>query len=319
MLRLQSPATFAACRSVKPPLVRNQLTNPHATCCGCDESNLLHNGHFFGSRWETLTTPLPPHVLLTGDRRTSSNLQDILRLLTLWFTWGHTSPEVEAALQEGFGLVCIDTWLVVIPQIIARIHTQVEPVKRLIRMLLVRIGRHHPQALMYPLLVACKSQSPSRRAAAEVVMDEVRQQNATLVEQATLVSNELIRIAILWHELWHEALEEASRLYFGESNVEGMLSTLLPLHEMMDSKGACTLKEIAFEQAYGRELKEAYDWCLKYKVSRREAELHQAWDLYYHVFKRINKQLPTLTVLDLQYVSPALVKACVRGGCCWHV
>lgn len=47
------------------------------------------------------------------------------------------------------------------------------------------------------------------------------------------VSRELIRVAILWHEMWHEALEEASRLYFGESNVEGMLATLLPLHELM--------------------------------------------------------------------------------------
>lgn len=55
-----------------------------------------------------------------GDR--TGNLQDILRLLTLWFTWG-SAPDVEAALQEGFGLVSIDTWLVVIPQIIARIHT----------------------------------------------------------------------------------------------------------------------------------------------------------------------------------------------------
>lgn len=26
----------------------------------------------------------------------------------------------------------------------------------------------------------------------------------------------------------------------------------------------------------------------------------QAWDLYYHVFKRINKQLPSLTTLELQ-------------------
>ena len=62
-------------------------------------------------------------------------------------------------------------------------------------------------------------------------------------------------------------------------------------------------------QAYGRELAEAYDWCQKYRASRREAELHQAWDLYYHVFKRINKQLPSLTVLELQYVAPALVRA----------
>lgn len=48
--------------------------------------------------------------------------QDILRLLTLWFNHGG-APDVEAALLEGFGLVSIDTWLVVIPQIIARIHT----------------------------------------------------------------------------------------------------------------------------------------------------------------------------------------------------
>lgn len=62
-------------------------------------------------------------------------------------------------------------------------------------------------------------------------------------------------------------------------------------------------------QAYGRELEEAYDWCNKYRKSRKEAELHQAWDLYYHVFKRINKQLPSLTVLEVQYVAPALVRA----------
>lgn len=36
-----------------------------------------------------------------------------------------------------------------------------------------------------------------------------------------MVSDELIRVAILWHELWHEGLEEASRLYFGERNVKG--------------------------------------------------------------------------------------------------
>lgn len=73
--------------------------------------------------------PPPPHhpcpcsVALgqaAGDR--TGNLQDVLRLLTLWFTWG-SAPDVESALNEGFGLVSIDTWLGVIPQIIARIHT----------------------------------------------------------------------------------------------------------------------------------------------------------------------------------------------------
>ena len=49
--------------------------------------------------------------------------------------------------------------------------------------------------------------------------------------QALLVSEELIRVAILWHEKWHEALEEASRLYFGDNNVDGMFAVLAPLHE----------------------------------------------------------------------------------------
>lgn len=62
------------------------------------------------------------------------------------------------------------------------------------------------------------------------------------------VSQELIRMAILWFEMWHEALDEASRLYFGEQNVEGMLQALLPLHEQMQRQGPVTLKEIAFMQ-----------------------------------------------------------------------
>jgi hypothetical protein len=43
------------------------------------------------------------------------NLQDILRILTLWFNYG-ALPDVEQALQDGFNRVTVDTWLVVIPQ-----------------------------------------------------------------------------------------------------------------------------------------------------------------------------------------------------------
>ncbi|KAG9440008.1 hypothetical protein H6P81_020173 [Aristolochia fimbriata] len=234
------------------------------------------------------------------------SLQDILRLLTLWFNHGATS-EVQMALQKGFSHVNIDTWLVVLPQIIARIHSNNHAVRELIQSLLVRIGRGHPQALMYPLLVACKSISSLRRAAAQEVVDKVRQHSGVLVDQAQLVSKELIRVAILWHEMWHEALEEASRLYFGEHNIEGMLAVLEPLHAKLEEEGEKTVKETAFIQAYGRELLEAHECCLKYRKTGKDAELTQAWDLYYHVFRRIDKQLPSLTTLDLQSVSPELL------------
>ncbi|KAH7427558.1 hypothetical protein KP509_10G049100 [Ceratopteris richardii] len=236
------------------------------------------------------------------------SLQDILRLLTLWFSYG-ASNEVRIALEEGFKFVNIDTWLVVLPQIIARIHSNIPAVRELIQSLLIRIGSGHPQALMYPLLVACKSISSLRRTAAEQVVNQVRQHSPLLVEQAQLVSKELIRVAILWHEQWHEGLEEASRLYFGEHNVEGMLQVLMPLHKLLKKEGPSTIQENNFVQNYGRELEEAYECCTKYRKTGKEAELNQAWDLYYHVFKRINKQLPSLTTLELQNVSPALLNA----------
>ncbi|XP_042452346.1 serine/threonine-protein kinase TOR-like [Zingiber officinale] len=234
------------------------------------------------------------------------SLQDILRLLTLWFNHGATS-DVQMALQKGFLHVKIEMWLAVLPQIIARIHSNNKAVRELIQSLLVRIGKVHPQALMYPLLVACKSVSTLRRRAAEDVVEKIRQHHGILVDQAQLVSQELIRVAILWHEMWHEALEEASRLYFGEKNTEGMLAALEPLHAKLE-EGPETFIENAFVQTYGRELQEARDCCLKYRSTGKDAELTQAWDLYYHVFKRIDKQLPSLTTLDLQSVSPELLK-----------
>ena len=67
------------------------------------------------------------------------------------------------------------------------------------------------QALIYPLTVATKSQSVLRHDAAETVLANLREHSADLVQQAIMVSEELIRVAILWHEQWHEALEDASR------------------------------------------------------------------------------------------------------------
>ncbi|ELU01654.1 hypothetical protein CAPTEDRAFT_155489 [Capitella teleta] len=235
----------------------------------------------------------------------SNSLQDTLRLLTIWFDYGQW-PEVCEALVEGIKTIQIDNWLQVIPQLIARIDNPRQRVGRLIHQLLMDIGKQHPQALIYPLTVASKSNTQQRHAAANKVLKNMREHSNTLVQQAMLVSEELIRVAILWHELWHEGLEEASRLYFGEQNVKGMLSTLEPLHAMME-RGPQTLKETSFNQAYGRDLADAQEWCRKYQRSMNVKDLTQAWDLYYHVFRRISKQLPQLTSLELQYVSPKLL------------
>lgn len=237
----------------------------------------------------------------------TSSLQDNLRLLTLWFAHGKYQ-QVTHAVTQGISSVSIDTWLEVIPQLIARINQPNKLVRDAIHNLLIEVGRAHPQALVYPLTVSMKSDVSNRARSSQRIMEAMRQHSPALVEQAALVSHELIRIAVLWHEQWHEGLEEASRLYFGDHNIQGMLQTLEPLHEML-RKGPETLREISFIQSFGRDLSEARDWCEAYKTTQEIGDLNQAWDLYYGVFKRIARQLPQLMSLELQYVSPELKNA----------
>ena len=238
---------------------------------------------------------------------TTSALQDTLRLLTLWFAHGG-NHEVNQVVTEGFNSVTIDTWLEVIPQLIARINKPNQRVRQAVHRLLSEIGKAHPQALVYPLTVAMKSNVGRRSHSAAQIMQSMKQHSHILLQQADLVSHELIRVAVLWHELWHEGLEEASRLYFGDHNVDGMFATLEPLHEMLD-RGAETLREVSFAQAFGNDLSEARHFCNIYRQTREDGDINQAWDLYYTVFRKIARQLPQLMSLDLKYVSPRLKDA----------
>ncbi|KAF2644919.1 ARM repeat-containing protein [Massarina eburnea CBS 473.64] len=265
------------------------------------------------------STELPPSVVhehiipaITGFFKSialssTSSLQDTLRLLTLWFSHGGI-PDVNRTVSDGIKQVPIDTWLEVIPQLLARINQPNPTIRQSIHQLLIEVGKVHPQALVFPLTVSMKSDVSRRQRSAKELMEAMREHSPRLVEQADLVSNELIRIAVLWHEQWHEGLEEASRLYFGDHNIEGMFETLRPLHDMID-KGPETLREISFIQSFGRELQEARDWCQTFKGSQEMGDLNQAWDLYYQVFRKISRQLPSLMTLELQYVSPKLKEA----------
>lgn len=235
------------------------------------------------------------------------SLQDTLRLLTLWFHYGGL-PDPAKAMAEGFQIIRLEVWLDVVPQLISRIHQSDPTVSKALHGLLAELGRTHPQALIYPLTVAIKSDSVSRQKAASNIIDKMRVHSAVLVEQAELVSFELIRVAVLWHEQWHEGLEDASRFYFGEHNIEKMFATLEPLHAMLD-KGPETLREISFQTAFARDLHDAYSWIQSYKRTNDVAHLNQAWDVYYNVFRRITRQLPQPQALELQYVSPKLLAA----------
>ena len=96
------------------------------------------------------------------------------------------------------------------------------------------------------------------------VLHSIRLHSPTLVVQASLVSSELVRVAILWLEQWHEAIDDASKHWFtAVRNADAVYALLHPLHQMMD-RGAQTNREMHFAATYGHELREAGECLRKY-------------------------------------------------------
>jgi FKBP12-rapamycin complex-associated protein len=75
-------------------------------------------------------------------------------------------------------------------QLIARIHTPLTNVRKLILQLLSDVGKEHPQALVYSVTVASKSNNAARKKAAMIVMDKMRLHSSALVEQVRFDNDE---------------------------------------------------------------------------------------------------------------------------------
>ena len=98
----------------------------------------------------------------------------------------------------------------VIPQLIARVGSARTVIGKIILPLLIDIGKAHPHAAVYSLMVGAKSSSLSRSQAIQTVLDSMKDRYPDLIKQAQILSHELIRVSILWHEMWHEGLEVGS-------------------------------------------------------------------------------------------------------------
>jgi FKBP12-rapamycin complex-associated protein len=86
--------------------------------------------------------------IMYGQGQPLANLlQDTLRLLTLWFSYGSKKGAL-GILESELEKVSSENWLTVIPQLIARIHVKSPEISGLLKRLLVKVAAVHPQALV---------------------------------------------------------------------------------------------------------------------------------------------------------------------------
>lgn len=267
-------------------------------------------------------------IVLGHGQPVANILQDTLRLLTLWFTYG-SKEGVVRYLKTELDRISPDNWLSVIPQLIARMHLKSPEITGLLRKLLNKLAATHPQALVCPISVALNTSDRQQKQVAMEVIKEMRMKNSALVDEATLVSRELMRVAVTPHELWHDGLEKAASCYLEFKDIPGMLAKLSELHEAMNDTttntpykpqgfsenmgkiGKTSLRDISFRLSHERQLSEAQGWLELFRSTGRTADLHQAWEIYQIVFKKIKAQISIFikNKMELPHVSPALTHA----------
>eukprot|EP01080_Neovahlkampfia_damariscottae_P005829 gene5829-9652_t len=241
-------------------------------------------------------------ISLSKER--NNTLQDTLRLLSVFFKY-EDEENVDLYFNEDINIVNVDSWLQVIPQLIARVNSKNQKIQNIIHSILLNIGKTHPLALTYPLTVISKSFDKSRIESSKLLIDQMKLLHPKIIEQSSLVSDELIRIAILWSEIFHESLENAYKL-FQKKNYEESIEILERITLL--SENAETLDEISFQQKFGKFIQEAWEWCLKYRDSKNLMYLIQAWEIYYFISNQISHNLTQMKSLDLKFISPKLEK-----------
>jgi hypothetical protein len=238
---------------------------------------------------------------------TSNKLQDVLKLLSLWARHA-SSPKRLSELERRVFDVSLSVWQLVIPQLIARLDSGSDECCALVAKVICAVAMQHPQSLIYPLNVCTASSIKRRKLWASDILAKMQSRFPQLVDQGTMVTTELIRIAALVHEQWHEALEGAASAFFGRRDNVEMLEAVLPAHEKL-KKAPETIVEVQFYTKFHRPLEEARHWVRSFSLTGKTADLHSAWQIYHSIYKQIDEQLKSGSILSMQYCSPRLWEA----------
>eukprot|EP01047_Picozoa_sp_COSAG01_P040446 COSAG01_NODE_3405_length_6131_cov_7.388926_1_plen_1714_part_10 len=129
-----------------------------------------------------------------------------LRLLRLLVKHG---TDLEDVLSDGLESTPIAPWSAIIPQLFARVGHPDAYVRRQVHTLITRIGKESPHLIIWPGIVGYESdgvQDDGSQSHLEQLFDMLATTYPDLIRDARSMIAELVRITVLWEELWVGAL-----------------------------------------------------------------------------------------------------------------
>ena len=239
-----------------------------------------------------------------GGKNISKILQDLLLLLDVWFQVG-MEKSIDRLMNQKIEIISLDSWFLVIPQLLARINVTNPFIRKTLIFLLKKIGLKNPRSLTYPLSVLQNSKSKIRAEAVSLILKDIKKEHEQLFKECELIINELNRCALCLHEQWSESIEESAKLFFQSKDFKGSTKILSELHKKMKNPPK-SMNEVHFHQNFRSDLNEAYKLLQEYLEDNNLVAYKQAWDIYHSCFRTISANFSNFEILDLESISPEL-------------
>ena len=234
----------------------------------------------------------------------SKVLLDLLLLLDIWYKVGKEEI-IDKIMNEKIEIISMDSWLMVIPQLLTRINTPNPLIRKTLVSILKKIGLNNPRCLTYPLTVLKNSKSKLRAEAVSLILEDIKKKHEKLFKESELIINELNRSALCLHEQWMEAIEESAKLFFKSKDYDMAIKILSESHKKMEAPPQ-TMNEIHFHQKFNSDLKEAYKLLLDFSKNNNFLSINEAWNIYQECYTLMYDEFYSIEYMDLKTISPAL-------------
>lgn len=236
-------------------------------------------------------------------------LQDLLRLLALWFAY-LDFEEVSREVEQGIAELSIETWLPVLPQLFSRLHLKIPNLNNALLKLLTKLGEFHPQALLFPLNVSAQLDKEKAVSTAQTIIQNVGYLHPRLVDEASRAVNQMIRVALLLNERWFNAIERTVSMY----QTGHFLMKIVKIFEDLVLQPRELFHDKTFWLLWGSEVTKGYECIVKYKKKWLETGisdlllLQLALNRFAPLHAKLSAEFGAMKVLYLEYVAPALLE-----------
>ena len=224
------------------------------------------------------------HSVNIGGKSISKILQDLLRFIGIWFQIEDNNHELIEVVKNCINQISSENWLLVLPQLLARININKEIIRNILINLLIRLGKDQPWAIIFQLIVIEQSHSSPRSNSARIILKEMGNKYQNLIIECTNIVKELNRIALLLLEEWANVIEDSAEMFYEQNDIEGMLNKLISFYEEKMIKKPATINELNFFHLYKGDLSTAYQSLLDYKKYKDIFYIKEAWDIYQELF-----------------------------------